>query len=306
MVIKLPKLDRRYTMRTIQIGLERATEIIKDIDIPTLPLYLTMIQKELSKAQPSFQIIEKYVSQDMALTAKLLKTVNSLAFKTQSHISNLLQALTILGQDKFYEYVLSESLRKALDNHALSSDNFAILWHNSTQTAKACKFMAEKISKSIDTDLHIDSNHAYLAGLFHDCGIPILASRFPNYEVEMMNSFAHGEPLVDMENRLFDSDHSIICFLIAKMWNLPVSVQFAIIGHHTIDIGYAGDKEYRELAVILRACRSFIHAIGRKNHPILEETFDMITAIELLVSELKLDEEFVQELFNSMRVEFEM
>ncbi len=289
---------------TDNIGLERATKIIKDIDFPTLPLYLTMIQKEMTKAQPSFPKIANYVAQDMALTAKLLRTVNSIGFQTRSHISNPLQALTILGQKQFYEYVLAEALRKALDNHALSAQTFSVLWHHSTQTANACKFLATKISKSIDTELHIDENHAYLTGLFHDCGIPVMASRFPNYEEQMMHSYSCGESLVDMENRLFESDHSIICYLIAKMWDLPIPVRYAILGHHSKDIGYAGEKENRELAVILRTAQAFLQLIQKQNHPILNESTSNDTVIELLAKELDLDEEYARELFDSMHEEF--
>jgi len=239
-------------VQEIDRGLERATEIIKEIDFPTLPLYLQMIQKEMSHPFPSFPKIAGLVSQDMALTAKLLRTVNSVAFKTKSHIDNVLQALTVLGLENFYTSVLAESLRSALENHALSADNFAVIWQHSTEIARACKFLAELISKSVDCGVQVNANHAYLAGLFHDCGIPVMAARFPDYERSAQEATATGETLTAMESRLFTTDHSILCYLIGKMWKLPDSVVFAMYGHESEDLGYCGETENRELGTILR------------------------------------------------------
>lgn len=62
------------------------------------------------------------------------------------------------------------------------------------------------------------SDEAYALGLFHNCGIPLMLQRFPNYfEVQEEAYFrASGDNrVVDTENRLLNTNHSVVGYFIA-------------------------------------------------------------------------------------------
>lgn len=287
-------------------SLTRALEIIRDIDFPTLPLYLQLIQREIQQKEPSFSKIAGYISSDIALTAKVLKVVNSPAFATRYVIDDILQALTTLGLDLFYTAVLEEAIQIELKRQNLSAHGFAIIWRHSTKVAVASRFLAEKCSQYEEISLRVDPNQAYLAGLFHDCGIPIMAARFPDYEMVAATAFRNGNTLLSCEDKNYSTDHSVVCYLVAKMWQLQPVVCEAIFCHHDTDLAYYKSSQVRELSLLLRMAESFIEEIenGRgEKHAFTADYISLSEMIPLVEHEFGVAQSIVEELYNELERE---
>lgn len=287
-------------------SLKRAMEIIREIDFPTLPLYLQLIQREMQKSEPSFSKIAGYVSSDIALTAKVLKVVNSPAFATRFVIDDILQALTTLGLDIFYTAVLEEAIQIELKRQNLSAHGFAVIWRHSTKVAIAARLLAESMAEISKGRISIDSNHAYLCGLFHDCGIPIMAARFPDYEAEVARAIEQGASLLECEDNRYSTDHSVVCYIVAKMWELPEDVARAIFCHHDMDLRYYRNETERELSLLLRMTESFIEEMeyGRgDSHSFTMHYLPLDELLPVLEKELGLSQSDVEELYNELEQE---
>lgn len=285
---------------SLETGLEQAVQIIREVDFPTLPLYLQLIQKEIQLKNPSFKKIAEYVSQDIALTAKLLQRVNSAAFRPKYKIDTVLQALTTLGLDEFYNSIITVAIKNELNRHYLSTESFNIFWKHSTKTATACQFLAKRLNEYGDLDFIINENHAYLTGLFHDSGIPIMAARFPEYEKSMENASRENETLINMEKRLFRTDHSIVCHIIGKMWELPESVYCAMYCHSEPDLGYYTNQTHKQLSLILRMAESFVYDMNTlkpDNHIMISDAFPVSEIFPMIQKEFGLDIEMLEELY---------
>ncbi len=292
-------------METVQhSSLEIAMEIIHEIDFPTLPLYLQMIQKELHADHPSFTKISNIISQDIALTAKILKTVNSAAFSPKYKIDSISLALSTLGLTNFYTAVLEQSIKNALNQRHLSNDNFATIWKHSSSIARVSEFIATALSDNSELEVSIDPNYAYLVGLFHDCGIPVMAARYSKYEEIVEQNYLKGKVLVDFESSEFYTDHSVVCYIIAKMWELPEAVQNAIFCHHSGDMGYYKSEQDRQLALVLRLSELFVGDITRLNgeekHPFTENELSFDDVFKLCEAEFSLDQDLMEELFSDV------
>lgn len=290
-----------------EASLSRALEIIRDVDFPTLPLYLQLIQREMQKAEPSFTKISGYISSDIALTAKVLKVVNSPAFATRYVIDDILHALTTLGLDIFYTAVLEEAIRIELKQQHLSAHGFAVIWRHSTKVALASKFLAQKCMQYDEIPVEVDSNLAYLAGLFHDCGIPVMAARFPEYETVVEQAYQNGESFVDCEDENYSTDHSVVCYLVGKMWQLPSTVCDAIFCHHDKDLEYYKTKQVRELSLILRMAETFIEEVetGRgEKHPFVAQYIPVSELFPLVEREWGISKNMVEEIYREFEHEF--
>ncbi|WP_122586808.1 HDOD domain-containing protein, partial [Pseudomonas viridiflava] len=78
-------------------------------------------------------------------------------------------------------------------------------------------------------------DESYALGLFHDCGIPLMIKRFPDYMTVLESAYANAGPecrVVDTENTAFDTNHSVVGYYTAKSWRLPDHVTEAIANHH--------------------------------------------------------------------------
>ncbi len=107
------------------------------------------------------------------------------------------------------------------------------------------------------TVCNIFPDQACLAGTFHDCGVPVLMQRFPNYCKEMRLEERGCWANLAEEDEKFNADHCVIGFLMAKYWKLPGFICDAICFHH--DIARLDDHESRTMVSILQLAMHIYH-----------------------------------------------
>jgi HD-like signal output (HDOD) protein len=123
--------------------------------------------------------------------------------------------------------VTGELLRNALSKGAARLDRF---WDGSLFTAQVCQKLSQRLRIG-------DPQTAYLFGLFHDCAIPVLMQRFPDYIKTLQD--ANKETDVDftvLEDQRHGTNHCAVGYMLAKSWGLPTSLSQAILSHHDYDV----------------------------------------------------------------------
>ncbi|HRD99867.1 MAG TPA: HDOD domain-containing protein, partial [Ilumatobacteraceae bacterium] len=118
----------------------------------------------------------------------------------------------------------------SLHDSKQNSEAYESFWVRSQAVAQLAMIVAdERISVC-----NLFPDQAYLAGMFHDCGVALLMRRFSTYCKEMKL----GEPgrWIDLaeEDAKFKADHCVVGYLIARHWNLPDFICDAIRNHHDI------------------------------------------------------------------------
>ncbi|MBP2630343.1 MAG: diguanylate phosphodiesterase metal dependent hydrolase domain containing protein [Firmicutes bacterium] len=85
----------------------------------TLPIYKTnylRILGEINKPELDFKKIEAIIKQDVSLSYKLLKFINSSIFGFKTKISSLQHALTLLGQNELIKWISLIALKGVADD----------------------------------------------------------------------------------------------------------------------------------------------------------------------------------------------
>ncbi|SMR74481.1 HD-like signal output (HDOD) domain, no enzymatic activity [Marinobacterium sediminicola] len=102
-------------MRGQQAGLERSDGLQAIIErIPRLPVSsLELMERLLDQDSTHGQVIEM-VREDPAMTATLLKAINSPAYNFGHQVTDVSHAVTLLGYEGVYQIIMAETLRKAL------------------------------------------------------------------------------------------------------------------------------------------------------------------------------------------------
>ncbi len=209
--------------------LKRAKEIVKSIDIPPQPRVVLELYKIFKEPDPDVSRIVKLVSDDLALTAKLIKLANSPFWGGGRKIDSIRQAFMILGTKNFYSLVLTSALRDALAGQCTNRGLFDGFWSHCLQIARVTELIA--LNSSAVTSM-VPRNLAYMAGLFHDCSMPLLMKRYPEY-ISMFNSVLCNESVsIEMEESSFGTNHALISYFVSKSWQLPLPVCYAILNHH--------------------------------------------------------------------------
>ena len=202
-------------------------DILKKIkDLPTLPVVATKILKMTNNPNSSAADLAKLVTQDPALSAKILKAINSAYYSLNRRVSNIQQAIAYLGMKRVSEIVISVTIFKELNfaNNLFSMDKF---WVHSIGVAEYGKLIAVLSKKAPPDDV-------YTAGLLHDIGKMFLAKYLPDQTTAIIKeAHKNKEFLHDVEYKLIRADHTMLGEWLVKLWKLPPYVASCVRYHNT-------------------------------------------------------------------------
>lgn len=210
-----------------QISQEAAEKILGSISIPPRPSILTELMDERKKSDPDMAKIARIISKDVVLSAAMLKTVNSPFFALRRKIDSIEQAVMTMGSSNVFNIMTGLVLRNLNDNKNPQLNQF---WETAENTA----FIAAMLAKRIPG---ISSDVAYSVGLFHDCAIPLMMSRFPDYQETIKLSQAKSaNSLTQIEDERHSTNHAVIGYLLARNWNLSETIALTILHHHNLEV----------------------------------------------------------------------
>ena len=162
-------------MQHIQDKIEDFLTDVKDavatekLLLPSLPDVALKIKAECEKEDSSAQKIADVISQDPAMSVRLLQVANSSLYRTRKSADNIQSAIAKLGLTLVRDLIMSLSMKQLYRaSNDIIAERFRELWLASTKTASIARLLAMKID-------HLDAEQAMLAGLIHNIGaLPII------------------------------------------------------------------------------------------------------------------------------------
>lgn len=223
-------------------GLEIKERVLAKLrNLPTLPEVAMKVMEVANNPRSSAADMAKVISQDQALTARILRLVNSAYYGFPRKISTITQAIVILGFRTVRDLVLNISISDMFNAKVQAGINVEALWLHNLAVAVASKVLARKIG-------YDQPEEAFTAGLLHDLGKLVLVKLIPQ-EYERVVSIAKNSNkwIRDVEEDLLEIDHSIVGKWVADQWKFPLQLTHAIHMHHQPQL----ENEYTELISIV-------------------------------------------------------
>ena len=191
---------------------------------PTVALRVMEITRD-----PDFQMeaVSECLELDPALSASILRLVNSSYYGLMDEVTNLHHALTYLGRRSLRLSVLSFGLVKTLVSGAPAQfhQNY---WKRSLTMAAAARECAKLIQ-----DKNVDPDTAFATGLIADLGMLALAQLETEKYIEIAEEPDHTIDLVQRERAEFGFDHVAVSQRLMTRWQLPEELVEAVGNHHT-------------------------------------------------------------------------
>ena len=209
-----------------ELSAEYIQQVLQGISVPPQPQIMVDLQMEQVMPNPDLRAIAKLIGQDPGLSGALLKLVNSPFFGLANRIASIQQAVNLLGCNSVINLINAQSIRGELTDEAIVTLNR--FWDTAQDVAMTCLTLAKRIG-------YHSPDEAYTLGLFHNCGIPLMIKRFPDYMAVLEEGYASATDerrVVDTENRLLNTNHAVVGYYTAKSWNLPLHLCEAIASHH--------------------------------------------------------------------------
>ncbi len=218
--------------------------LLKSITIPPCPAVVTALMTEVRRDDGDFNRVGRLLAGDVSLAASMMKTANSPLFGLRRKVPSVQQALAVLGLKNVVSIVTGLALQQAVSPRGVNMERF---WERSSLHAVICSRLARHLPG-------VGREDAYTFGLFHDCGIPVLMQRFPEYKQTLAVANRSGRPFTEVEFEQHATSHVIVGAMLARNWQLPELVSEAIRLHHDAEVllGETGDvsEPVRALACV--------------------------------------------------------
>jgi HD-like signal output (HDOD) protein len=251
---------------------EQIAKVLLGIKIPPQPQILVDLQIEQIMPDPDLNSIAKLISRDVGLTGTILKVVNSPFYGLSNKITSVNQAVSLIGLDSVINIINGVSIKSEMSDETIMHMNR--FW----DTANDIAMIATNVAKQVGFP---KPDLAYLLGLFHNSGVPLLMNRFDNYLDVLEQSYAEGsDRIIDVENTLLNTNHAVVGYYIAKSWNLPKVLCDAIAEHHNCQRHFLGpqqaDSESKTLLAILKIAEHICGSFRILGNQTVDHEWEMI------------------------------
>lgn len=201
---------------------ELRNKIDKLMNVSTVPTVLRKIMELTDDPNASIHELEKVIERDQAIAMKVVAVSNGAYYGFSRKISSISQAIFILGFDMVRGLAITTTVFNSIP--AKNKESLLALWVHSFETAQAAMLIAKR------TRL-VEKESAFLAGLFHDIGRPILFQACEN-ECHEINPFEENP--IEKEEEVFGASHAEVGSWFAGRFNLPEDSIKAIECHHNL------------------------------------------------------------------------
>ncbi len=201
--------------------------IMSTRDLPAMPQVASKVLELSSDPNTSAKQLQQVISDDQAMTARILKIANSAMYSCSRKVKTLTEAIVMLGFNSIRSLVVTSAARNLYNTrNSHTGLKERLLWEHSIGSAFACRLMAQKHAPAL-------TEEAFLAGLMHDIGKLVLNIRTPEKFDEIVQVvYNENRTFNESENELFGFTHAEVGALLVNKWKLSPILEDVIRNHH--------------------------------------------------------------------------
>ena len=211
------------------------TKIFSKIDeLPTLPVVLPRLLNLMESEKSDASDIAHVISNDPALTSKILKVANSAYYGFAQEICSLDRAVPLLGLNMVRSLALSIGVIGSLPKGGDKSRHFSRedLWIHSLAAATVVQELGKRNGKREKNE------HLFIVGLLHDIGKIVLDQFFSEPFGQALEEAWSREDLslYMAERKIIGMDHGEVGNMLLRRWKFPNIISDPISVHHQTEI----------------------------------------------------------------------
>ena len=188
----------------------------------SMPTIVYKVFEVMDAPKSTAALIGKVINDDPALTARLLKLVNSPFYGFTAKIDTVYRAVALIGHQELRSVVVAASAVKVFDgipSDLISMDDF---WLRSLKVAVTARVLAAfKREKEIE--------RYFISGLLHDIGSLLMYLKLPEEMAAVLQRLkSDGGERAAAEKEIIGFDYTEVGGGLLKKWNLPPKIYTAI------------------------------------------------------------------------------
>ncbi|RKY28669.1 MAG: hypothetical protein DRP79_02080 [Planctomycetota bacterium] len=201
--------------------------LISTIDtVPPLPVVVSSVLRVAESPNSNAADLAAVVSDDTALTARVLRVVNSPFYGFARKVTTVTESVVLLGFETIVNLVIGITVARTMDageSHVLDRRRF---WQHSLGTAAAARILSDLVD-------YPNPEETFIAGLMHDIGKLFFDEYLPDEYAAVVSRLRAGEgDELKVERDVLRTDHTLAGEMLLKKWHLPGLYQKAARYHH--------------------------------------------------------------------------
>ncbi len=199
----------------------------------TLPEIYLRVRDVVDNPESTMDDLANALKLDPAISARLLKIVNSPLYGFPKQIDSIARAVTLLGMQPVSDLVASTTIGQTFTGMTVDLMDLPTFWRKSVR----CALLAGKIAKANAIE---ESERFFIEGLLRDIGHLVLYQTIPQRAQSALVEAGYlGSPLAEVERSNIGYDFTEIGAELIRFWGMPNQIEQAI--RHQLSPNQAGE-----------------------------------------------------------------
>ncbi len=222
------------------------------VEVSSLPAVFARINEAVNNPRSSMNDIEKIISEDAGLTARLLMVVNSAFFNFPQRVESIPKAISIVGTQQLRDLALAISVIRLFKGIPPDLVNIEQFWKHSIGVGIAARTLA-----AFRRETNVE--RFFVAGILHDTGRLVMYMKIPDLSREaLLRSRKNNELLYVAEAEQLGFDHASVGRVLMQAWKLPFYQEEIVAFHHKPNLATRFPVE----AAIVHLADILAHSMG--------------------------------------------
>jgi len=220
--------------------------------LPTPPAIALKILEAAQKDKASMSEFAGIISNDPALSIKILSVANSSLYRLSSKVESIERAVSILGLEAVKNIALSFVLVKGFKRDTIDGFDHDLFWRRAITAATS--------SEILSAVLNIKRDDKFVTPLLMDVGVLVMyLCRPDDYLKVLLKKKTSRVTSCEAELEVFGFDHQAVGSEVLKKWSIPEDIYLPVAHHHNINNTPSEIQDFVDVLMISDMVSSVYH-----------------------------------------------
>jgi HD-like signal output (HDOD) protein len=219
-----------------------AAQVGRIIGTKPFPIAAQRLSELTRNADTPIDPVVAVLESDPALSARLLRLVNSAGFALRTSCTSVRHAAMLVGNRRLNQVSTTAAI---LDMYDSSTEMAAQVLEHATIVGALCRYLAGHLG--------LPPDEMFTCGFLHDIGKLMLLECEGEAYRKILSQYADEADTVYIKEReLYGYDHALLAGHVLAAWNIPAPVPKVVAWHHQVTRAYADTPEVARMVSVLR------------------------------------------------------
>lgn len=194
---------------------------------------------------------------DPALSAKLLRLVNSAGYGLRMRCTSVRHAATLVGTDRLHQIATTAAVLDMFEQDSLVAAR--VIEHSTVVGA---------LSRYLGAHLALPTDDLFTCGFLHDIGKLMMLETEGDLYLDLLEEYEHSpDEMHVLERDMYGFDHAVLAAHVLKAWEIPDPVPKVVAFHHSPARAYKSAPAVAAMVQTLRLADALFYALEEQGKP---------------------------------------